>query len=95
MGTAKNGDKVLFNYVGKLEDGTVFDSTFESDCSDDDCSSDDCSTDDCGCGHATGPMELVIGSGEFFPAVEECACRNVRGGEEEHRHPGGRGVRRV
>jgi len=71
MGKIKNGDKVLFNYVGKLEDGTIFDSTFESDCSDDDCSDDDCSTDDCGCGHATGPMELVIGSGEFFPAVEE------------------------
>jgi peptidylprolyl isomerase len=71
MGMAKNGDKVLFNYVGKLEDGTIFDSTFESDCSDDDCSSDACSTDDCGCGHASGPMELVIGSGEFFPGVEE------------------------
>jgi len=79
MGTAKNGDKVLFNYVGKLEDGTIFDSTFESDCADDDCSSDDCGTDDCGCGHASGPMELVIGSGEFFPAVEEALAAMSEG----------------
>lgn len=84
MGTAKNGDKVLFNYVGKLEDGTVFDSTFESDCSDDECSTDECSTDecnsdDCGCGHETGPMELVIGSGEFFPAVEEALAAMAKG----------------
>ncbi|MBP1728361.1 MAG: FKBP-type peptidylprolyl cis-trans isomerase [Deltaproteobacteria bacterium] len=79
MGTAKNGAKVLFNYVGKLEDGTIFDSTFESDCADDDCSSDDCSTDDCGCGHATGPMELVIGSGEFFPAVESALAAMAAG----------------
>jgi peptidylprolyl isomerase len=74
METAKNGDKVLFNYVGKLEDGTVFDSTFESDCSEDDCSS-----DECGCGHATGPMELVIGSGEIFPVVEEALAGMSKG----------------
>jgi len=82
MGTAKNGNKVLFNYVGKLEDGTIFDSTFESDCADDDCSTDDCGTDDCGCGHASGPMELVIGSGEFFPAVEE-ALAAMSAGEKK------------
>jgi peptidylprolyl isomerase len=74
MATAKNGDRVLFNYVGKLEDGTIFDSTFESDCSDDGCSS-----DDCGCGHETGPMELVIGSGEFFPAIEAALAEMAQG----------------
>jgi peptidylprolyl isomerase len=79
MKKAKNGDKVLFNYVGKLEDGTIFDSTFESDCSDDECSSDDCTTDDCGCGHASGPMEMVIGSGEFFPEVEEALATMATG----------------
>lgn len=79
MKKTKSGDKVLFNYVGKLEDGTVFDSTFESDCSDDDCSSDECSDDDCGCGHASGPMELVIGGGEFFPAVEAALTDMVPG----------------
>ncbi len=79
MKKAKTGDKVLFNYVGKLEDGTVFDSTFESDCADDGCDSDDCGTDDCGCDHEVGPMELVIGSGEFFPAVEEALAEMSTG----------------
>lgn len=65
MATAQNGDKVLFNYVGRLDDGTVFDSTLASDCSDDDCSS-----DDCGCCHEPGPVEAVIGSGDFFPGLE-------------------------
>jgi len=71
MTTAKKGDSVLFNYTGTLEDGTVFDSTFEADCSSDDCSTDDCGTDDCGCGHETGPMQIVIGSESFFPQIEE------------------------
>jgi peptidylprolyl isomerase len=79
MATAKKGKSVLFNYVGKLEDGTVFDSTFESDCSDDDCSTGECNTDDCGCGHEAGPMELVLGSGEFFPAVEEALAAMAKG----------------
>jgi peptidylprolyl isomerase len=71
MSTAKKGDSVLFNYTGTLEDGTVFDSTFDDGCSSDDCDSGECSTDDCGCGHETGPMKIVLGSGEFFPAIEE------------------------
>lgn len=71
MSTAKKGDSILLNYTGTLEDGTIFDSTFEADCSSDDCSDGDCSTDDCGCDHETGPMKLVIGSGEFFPQIEE------------------------
>lgn len=70
MANVKNGDTILFHYTGKLDDGTVFDSTYESDCSDDDCESGSCSDDDCGCGE-TGPMQIVIGGGEFFPLVEE------------------------
>jgi len=70
MANVKNGDTILFHYTGKLDDGTVFDSTYESDCSDDDCESGSCETDDCGCGE-TGPMQIVIGGGEFFPLVEE------------------------
>ena len=77
MSKAKKGDAVLFNYTGTLDDGTVFDSTFE-----DDCSTDDCSSDDCGCGHETGPMKIVLGAGEFFPAIEE-ALEGMGKGEKK------------
>ena len=67
MALAKKGDRVRINFIGTLEDGTVFDSTLEeadhSDCSPDDCS------DDCGC--APGPMELTIGAEEFFSRIED------------------------
>lgn len=77
MAKVKNGDTVLFHYTGKLEDGTVFDSTYENDCIDDDCES-----DDCGCGHETGPMSLVVGSGEFFPQIET-ALAGMEPGEKK------------
>lgn len=72
MANAKKGDKVIINYIGKLEDGTVFDSTFEDECCDtDDCKSDDAvHPDDCGCDES-GPMELTIGEGEFFSQIED------------------------
>lgn len=57
---AQPGDKVRIHYTGTLEDGTLFDTTYEID---------DCEDDDCGCGES-GPLELVIGAGEFFPGVE-------------------------
>lgn len=65
MAQAQKGDKVRINFTGKLEDGTIIETTFESDdcCSDDDCS------DDCACEY--GPAELTIGEEEFFPAIEE------------------------
>jgi len=69
MATAKKGDKVIINYTGKLEDGSVFDTTIkETGCCDDDA---DCGCDDDGCGCETGPMELTIGAEDFFPQVEE------------------------
>lgn len=80
MAQAKQGDKVKIDYVGTLDDGTVFDSTYPDEegtdsCSDEECAcdSDDCSEDDCGCGghHETGPMELTIGNGDFFPQFDE------------------------
>jgi len=69
MATAKQGDKVIINYTGKLEDGSVFDTTIkETGCCDDDA---DCGCDDDGCGCETGPMEITIGAEDFFPQVEE------------------------
>ena len=67
MATAKQGDKVLINYVGTLEDGSVFDTTIEEQ---DACGCDDhsCDDDSCGC---HGPMEITIGNEDFFPQVEE------------------------
>lgn len=69
MATAKQGDKVLINYIGKLENGTIFDTTLHEEnncCEDDDC----CEDEGCGCGHH-GPMEVTIGNEDFFPQVEE------------------------
>lgn len=66
MAQAKKGDKVLINYTGSLEDGTVFDSTLE----DVECETEGCEEDDCCCGE-TGPMEMTIGGGDFFPQIEE------------------------
>ena len=61
MAYAQSGDKVAFHYRATLDDGTVFESTYD----------DPCETDDCDCEEASGPMELTIGSGEFFPEVEQ------------------------
>jgi peptidylprolyl isomerase len=68
MATAKKGDKVIINYTGTLDDGSVFDTTIkETGCCEDDA---DC-CDEEGCGCDTGPMHLTIGEEDFFPQVEE------------------------
>ena len=70
----KLGDRVKINFTGTLEDGTLFDTTYESiGCDDDDCGCDEggCGEDDCGCNGDVGPMELEVGSDVFFPQVEE------------------------
>ena len=78
MAQAKSGDKVRIDYTGVLEDGTVFDSTRESE----DGRSEECESEDCGCGSEHGPRELVIGKGEFLPAIEE-ALIGMSAGERE------------
>lgn len=57
MPQAKEGDRVKLHFTGKLEDGTIFDST------------EDCDCDDCGC--EEGPVEFVIGEGDMAQGLEE------------------------
>lgn len=72
MAQAKKGDKVKIDYVGKLEDGTVIDSTQPFECADDNCGcTPDHDPDECGCGEESGPMELILGAGDFFELIED------------------------
>lgn len=85
MAQAKAGDRVQFNFVGKLDDGIVFDTTYEgAECEDEECIESGCadSGDDCGCGPEVGPMELEIGGEEFFPQIEE-ALIGMEAGEKK------------
>jgi peptidylprolyl isomerase len=67
MAKAKKGDKVRINYTGKLEDGTVFDSTLE----DSGCETGEHTSEECGCGCGGGPEDMIIGEGDFFPQIDE------------------------
>lgn len=72
MAQAKSGDKVRIDLVGTLDDGTVFQSTLDSDeCDDDGCGCDDAHAADEGCGCGCGPLDVQIGSGDIFPQIEE------------------------
>ncbi len=57
MKQAKQGDRVKVNFTGRLDDGTVVDT------------SEDCSCEDCGC--EEGPVEFTIGEEEVIPGLEE------------------------
>ena len=65
MSTVAKGSRVRINLVGTLEDGTVFDSTLEfpDNCTDGSC--DDYEEDE------AGPVELIVGEGALFDAIEE------------------------
>ena len=58
----KEADKVTINFIGKLADGTVIDTTYadpdEESCNDGDCC------------HEHGPLELTIGEGDFYTPIE-------------------------
>lgn len=56
MAKAKTGDKVKVHYTGRLDDGTIFDSS-------------ECKSDDCGCD--SEPLEFTIGEGQLIPRFEE------------------------
>ena len=62
MSKVKEADKVLINYVGTLDDGTIIDSTYPH-------SEDECHDDECD--HDHGPYEVVIGAGDFYVPIEE------------------------
>jgi peptidylprolyl isomerase len=63
MEQAKKGNKVTINFIGKLADGSIIDTTYPDD------SGHDCGDDDCG--HEHGPMELIIGEESFYIPIEE------------------------
>lgn len=93
MAQAQKGDKVKIDYTGTLEDGTVFDSTQESECGDDCCDSDgcdddcDCESDDCGCGCESGPMELTIGERQLLPQIDDALIGMAPGEKKTIRIP--------
>ena len=55
MAQAKAGDRVRVHYTGRLDDGSIFDS---SECADD------------ACGHDHGPLEFTLGAGEVIPGFD-------------------------
>lgn len=69
MAQAKSGDKVKVHYTGKLEDGSIFDSSEEYE----EGLGDECEDEGCGCGvnhHGASPLEFVIGEGGLIPKFE-------------------------
>jgi peptidylprolyl isomerase len=55
MAQAKKGDRVKVHYTGKLDDGSIFDSS-------------ECGDSDCGC---SGPLEFTVGEGEVIPGFDQ------------------------
>jgi len=72
MARAKRGDRVQLHYTGRLADGREFDSSEHA--------GDGEWTNFRGRGVAFAPVELVIGEGRLFPAVEEALVGLEPGG---------------
>lgn len=70
MAQAKSGDKVTINFIGKLEDGTIIDSTYPDPESSDDHENAEHTCDD-DCCHEIAPLTLTIGADEFYAPIEE------------------------
>jgi len=70
MAQAKKGDMVKVQYTGKLDDGSVFDSS-------------ECDDGDCGC--SSGPLEFTIGEGQVIPGFEQ-AVEGMSIGESKTVH---------
>ena len=90
MQTAQQGDTVRFHYIGKLDDGTIFDTT-DDDCGTDcGCGDSACDDEGCGCGdegEAGGPLEIVLGSDEIIPALEQALIGMAPGESKTVRIP--------
>lgn len=77
MSRVKAGDRVKIEFTGRLDDGTVIDSTRPQECDSEECGPEcgcgpeECDDSECGCGGEAGPMELTIGAGDFFCQIEE------------------------
>ena len=70
MAQAKKGDTVKVHYTGRLDDGSVFDSS-------------ECADDDCGC--SSGPLEFTIGEGQVIPGFD-AAVEGMQIGESKSVH---------
>lgn len=91
----EKGDKVKVEYIGTLDDGTVFDKSGGWDGEDDscDCENDcDCEKgeehehdDECGCGCDCGPLAFIAGVGQVISGFDE-AVLGMEVGEEKTVH---------
>lgn len=71
MTQAKQGDKVAINFIGKLDDGTIIDSTYPDPDDACDCESGNHDCNDGECCQESGPFELIIGDEEFYIPIEK------------------------
>lgn len=79
MTRAKSGDKVTINFIGKLADGTIIDSTYPDSEDSCECESGDHTCNDGSCCQEPGPFELIIGAEDFYLPIEEALIGMIPG----------------